>query len=92
MNGSGGYSIGDMVTSDSGYLAGFSLYLGALVIFRLFFATIYILKWKWLYCCNSKYKVRKRNLLNDFKDIKKKHREGESTDDEIMNEELDKVY
>ena len=28
----------------------------------------------------------------DIKLGKKKHREGESTDDEIMNEELDKVY
>ena len=92
MNGSGGYQIGDIVDSDTGYLAGFSLYLGALVVFRLFFATLYICKWKFLYNCNSKYKVRRRNLTEDFKDIKKTHREGESTDDEIIEEELNKVY
>ena len=53
--------------SDSGYLAYFSLYLGGLVVFRVLFATIYILKWKCRYNCMKKYKVQHRNLLQDFK-------------------------
>ena len=49
--------------SDSGYLAGFSLYLGALVVFRVLFASIYICKWKCRYNCSKKYKVRFRNMI-----------------------------
>ena len=44
--------------SDSGYLAGFSCYLAALVMFRVIFATIYIIKWKCRYNCSSKYKIQ----------------------------------
>ncbi len=61
-------------------------------MFRVTFATIYILKWKCRYNCSSKYKISKVNLTQEFKDIKKKSADGESTDDEIMNQELDKVY
>lgn len=49
--------------SDSGYLAGFSLYLGGLVLFRVIFASMYIIKWKCRYNCNKKYKVRFRNMI-----------------------------
>ena len=78
--------------SDSGYLAYFSLYLGALVVFRVFFATIYIVMWKCRYNCNSKYKVSSRNLTADFKAIKKSSKNGESTDDEEIEEELARIY
>lgn len=78
--------------SDSGYLAGFSLYLGALVVFRVLFATIYICKWKCRYNCSKKYKVRFRNMIADLKTIKKNSKNGESTDDEEMEEKLNQIY
>jgi lysylphosphatidylglycerol synthetase-like protein (DUF2156 family) len=77
---------------DSGYLAGFSCYLGALVIFRVVFASMYICKWKCRYNCSKKYKVPHRNMIADFKTIKKNCVNGESTDDEEMEEELNKIY
>ena len=89
VNSSGGSTYRD---SDSGYLAGFSLYLGALVVFRVFFATIYILKWKCRYNCKSKYKVPHRNMILDFKTIKKNSKNGESTDDEEIEEQLKTIY
>jgi len=48
VNSNSGSTIRD---SDTGYLAVFSMYLGALVVFRVFFATIYILMWKCRYNC-----------------------------------------
>jgi len=78
--------------SDSGYLAYFSIYLAALVVFRVFFASIFICKWKIRYNCSSSYRVRSVNLLQEFKDVKKNCKDGESTDDDIINEELAKFY
>lgn len=69
VNGSSGSTVHD---SDSGYLAYFSIYLACLVLFRFFFASIYILKWKCRYNCSKSYKVQKINLLQEFKNIKKK--------------------
>ena len=61
--------VGDIRDSDAGYLADFSLYLMSLVIFRVFFAVIYIIKWKFRFNCSSKYKVRQFNMLNEVKNI-----------------------
>jgi len=62
-------------------------------MFRVIFATIYILKWKCRYNCSSKYKIQQKNLNDELKSIKSKSgADGESTDDEIMNEELEKLY
>ena len=77
---------------DSGYLAGFSCYLAGLVVFRVTFASIYICKWKCRYCCGSKYKVPHRNMMSDFKTIKKNAKNGESTDDEEIDAELKRVF
>ena len=77
--------------SDSGYLAGFSIYLACLVIFRITFATIYICKWKFRYCCGKEYNVATRNLKLEMKNIKKTGN-GESSDDEILEEQLNKVF
>ena len=78
--------------SDNGYLAAFSLYLAALVAFRVVFATLHICKWKYRYNLTNDYKVHKRNMLKDFKEIKQQHKDGESTDDEFIESELQKVY
>lgn len=77
---------------DSGYLVGFSLYLAAIVVFRVFFASIYILKWKCRYNCSKTYRVRQQNLVKEFKQIKSESKNGESTDDEAIEEELQKIY
>ena len=62
-------------------------------MFRVFFATIHILKWKCRYQCSKHYKVQPVNLLEQFKQVKKRTNElGESTDDEEINRELDKLY
>ena len=76
---------------DSGILEIFSMYLGALVVFRVVFAAIYILMWKFRYNFMEKYKVSKRNLLVDFSAIKKKCKNGLSSDDEEIEEELEKI-
>lgn len=54
VNGAGGT---EYHLTDSGYLAGFSCYLAALVIFRVLFGTMHIVKWKFRYNCRNKYKV-----------------------------------
>lgn len=84
--------IGDTITSDSGYLTYFSLYLTGLVIFRVTFALIYIFKWKCRYNCSDKYKVKQRNLNEEVKKIRKMTENGESTDDEDIKAELEKIY
>ena len=76
---------------DSGILEIFSMYLGALVVFRVVFAAIYILMWKFRYNFMEKYKVSKRNLLVDFSAIKKKCKNGLSSDDDEIEEEFEKI-
>jgi len=88
---SGGTVTGDIRDSDAGYLAYFSLYLAGLVTFRIFFASMYILNWKCRYNCLSKYRVKEQNLENEFKKIKKSNH-GESTDDEEVEREIEKIY
>lgn len=81
-----------IIDSDNGYLAAFSMYLASLVIFRVVFATLHILRMKFRYNCRNDYKVEKRNMTKDFKKIKNEHRDGESTDDEFIEAELKKIY
>ena len=61
----------------------FSMYLAGIVIFRVFFAILHTIKWKWRFCCNKKYRIQSYNLEKAFKKIKKDPR-TESTDDEQM--------
>lgn len=89
---SDGAELGDIRDKDTGYLTYFSLYLAGLVLFRLIFSLMYILKWKCRYTCSKKYKVKQQNLLHEFKQIKKTSKDGESTDDEEMEEEIAKLY
>jgi len=62
------------------------MYLAAVVIFRVIFATLYVIKWQWRYNCNKKYKISANSLENYSQELKrrKKNREDlaqESTDD-----------
>ena len=88
MNSSSGAEVGHIRDTDAGYLAYFSLYLAGLVVFRVMFATIYILSWKCRYNCNKKYKVTQQNLEAEFKKLKKQN-QGESTDDEEIEKQLE---
>ena len=58
INSSSGDQIGQIKDSDDGYLTYFSIYLAGLVLFRVFFAVVYILKWKIRYNCQGKYKIQ----------------------------------
>jgi hypothetical protein len=92
VNTSGDNQVGDVVDADHGYLTIFSCYLACLVIFRVTFAVIYICKWKFRYNFVAKYKVQERNLTQEVKKLKKHSSNGESTDDEEIEEELNKYY
>ena len=63
--------VGDVKDSDSGYLLVFSLYLASLVAFRCLFASLYICKWKFRYCCKKEFKVENVNLHEELEMIKK---------------------
>ena len=52
-------------------LEGFSMYLASIVIFRVVFALLYVLKWQWRYAFNPKYQIAEYNLEREFKKLKK---------------------
>ena len=80
-------------SGDFGYLEIFSLYLAALVMFRVTFAVIYILNWKFKYTCLRKYRVQHHDLQGEFKRIKgRTNAHGESTDDEEMEEKVHTIF
>jgi len=62
-------------------LDGFSMYLAGVVIFRVLFATAYVLKWQWRYSFNPKYKITENSLEQNFKELKKNKFSAESSDD-----------
>ena len=78
-----------------GYLEVFGLLLAYLVVFRFTFAAIYILMWKWKYSFNDAYKIEEKDLMAEFKKIKSKADTSEadqSTDDEAIEEEVNKIF
>ena len=52
-------------------LDGFSMYLAGVVVFRFFFAFLYVIKWQCRYLHSKKYKIDEYNLESTFKKIKK---------------------
>lgn len=82
---------GDQLEVNDGtfsVLDGFSMYLAGVVVFRVFFGLLYVLKWQCRYCCNKKYKVTEYNLEQQFKKLKKNRENAESTDDRDDREHL----
>ena len=77
--------------SDSGYLAYFSIFLASLVLCRVTFASIHIIKWKFRYCLNKDYKIERKNLAVETKKLRK-NGSGESTDEEELVEQLESIY
>ncbi len=78
----------EVIDSDAGFLGTFGLYLSAIALFRIIFGVLYILKWKVTNLCCSKYKVTKRDLSEQLQIIKSKSKDGESSDDELIEAEL----
>ena len=62
-------------------------------MFRVFFAILHTIKWKWRFCCNKKYKIQEYNLEAAFKKLKKEARTGgDSTDDEDMAKQAEELF
>ena len=53
-----------------GPLQGFTMFLAGIVIYRVFFATLYVLKWKCRYNCTKKYKVYKHNIERSYRHLR----------------------
>ncbi len=64
--------------------------MAALALFRFFFGSLYLLKWKFYYNCNPTFKNQTMNMKLEYQAIRKEG--AESTDDEIIEEELNKIF
>lgn len=53
-----------------GPLQGFTMFLAAIVVFRVVFGTLYVLKWKWRYNFDKKYQVTEYNLDRAFRKLR----------------------
>lgn len=68
------------------------MYLAAIVVFRVSFAAIYILIWKWRFNCKKNYGVKEVNLDAEFKRVKKTAINGDSTDEEEMERQITQIF
>ena len=74
-------------------MTGFACYLASVVIFRVFFAACYLIKWQARYSCNKKYNIPPVDLEKIFKKYKKAATTGEdSTDDEEILKKAEEIY
>ena len=62
-------------------LDGFSMDLASVVIFKVVFAILYVIKWQCRYLRKEQYKVTEYNLERTFKALKKGKEDAESSDD-----------
>ena len=65
------------------------MFLAGIVVFRVFFAVLYVCKWKWRYNFNDAYKVEEYNLEKTFRKLRNKTGEdddGFSSDDQEIYE------
>jgi len=92
VNGQYGTNSPGVIDGSVGPLEVFSLFIAGLVVFRVFFAFLYILLWKFRYCCLKKYKVKSIDLNKVFKHIKHNTKHGDSTDDEEIDEEDARIF
>jgi len=76
-----------------GPLQVFTMILAGMVVFKVFFATIYVIKWKFRYCCNKKYKISRFSLEKTWqKRVKKEEDDGFSSDDEDIYQKAKRIY
>lgn len=59
------------------------MFLAGIVVFRVFFATIYVCKWKWRYSCDKRYSVKPYNLEKAFKKIRTIKQDDEYSSDDM---------
>ena len=70
----------DVNSGKFSVLDGFSMFIAGIVIFKVFFAIINIVKWRCRYCCNKRYKIKATySIEKEFKKLRKK--DAESSDD-----------
>ena len=63
------------------------MFLAFIVVFRVFFALIYVCQWKWRYNFNEKYQIKNYNLEQAYSKLRKKAKvEEESSDDQEIYE------
>lgn len=76
-----------------GALQVFTLFLAGIVVFRVFFASLYVCKWKWRYNCKKEYKVQTFNLERNFSKLRAAQGdEGHSSDDEEIFQTAKRIY
>ncbi len=92
VNGQYGTDAPNVIKGDVGPLEVFSLFIAGLVVFRVVFAFLFICLWKFRYCCNKKYRVKKIDLNKVFKQIKHNTKHGDSTDEEAIDEEDARIF
>ena len=71
-------------TGTWGYLEYFSFFIATIVMFRIFFSTLYVLKWNFFYHCTKSYAIKSQNLEKAFKQIRNQTKGDDSTDDEFF--------
>ena len=81
----------DVNSGKFNVLDGFSMYLAGIVVFRVIFALLYVVKWQWRYARNPNYQVNEYNLERQFKKLKKDKDCQESSDDREDREHLHAV-
>lgn len=75
-----------------GPLQGFTCFLASIVVFRVIFGGLYVLKWKWRYNCDKKYKIKQYNLERSWKRMRDKEKDDcFSTDDELIYKECERL-
>ena len=72
-------------SGDVTYFEFFAMYLAALVLFKVFFALLYLIMWRCRYTCMGSYAVQTHNLDDEFKRVKRTAVNGDSTDEEEMD-------
>lgn len=74
------------------YFEVFSLYLAGIVVFRVFFSSLYLLLWRIRYGFLTGYTVIHHSIEEEFKRVKKTCLNGDSSDDEHMDELLNTIF
>ena len=63
------------------------------MVFRVIFAILYVLKWKFRYCCDKKYKIKTYNLDRNFAKLRaEQNDDGHSSDDEEIYQAAKRIY
>ena len=63
------------------------------MVFRVFFAILYVCKWKFRYGCDKKYKIKTYNLDRNFAKLRADQTDdGHSSDDEEIYQAAKRIY